>query len=188
MLTTLALVLLYQAGAVDQTTLPRHPDPDNAEQRDKTEGTPTDPWYKGDLVATDDSAFVLNAVESTRQAAKESETALVRVQRPQLREAARRIREQDDATLQKLESVAKQRGWRLPEPNPARSSMIEKGDESPTRADANYILNEIRYHQNTVAHYRAQIAGKGDPKLKRVLREALPGYERNLDMLLTLKF
>ena len=187
MLTTLALVLLYQGG-VDQTTLPRHPDPDNAAQRDTTQGTPTDPWYKGDLVATDDAAFILNTVESTRQAAKESATALERVQRPRVREAARRIREQDEATTRKLEAVAKRRGWRLPQENPARASMIEKGTESPTRADANYLLNEIQYHENTVAHFRAQIAGKGDPQLKRVLREALPGYERNLEMLLTLEF
>jgi hypothetical protein len=34
--------------------------------------------------------------------------------------------------------------------------------------------------------YRAQLAGKGDAELKRALRETLPGYEKNLRMLLEL--
>jgi hypothetical protein len=38
-----------------------------------------------------------------------------------------------------------------------------------------------------VAQYRAQIAGKGDADLKRALKDALPGYEKNRDLLLTLK-
>ena len=38
-----------------------------------------------------------------------------------------------------------------------------------------------------MAQYRAQIAGKGDPDLKRELKQALPGYERNLELLLKLK-
>jgi hypothetical protein len=38
-----------------------------------------------------------------------------------------------------------------------------------------------------VDQFRAQIGGKGDPELRRALREALPGYQKNLEMLLGLK-
>jgi hypothetical protein len=38
-----------------------------------------------------------------------------------------------------------------------------------------------------VAQFRAQLAGNGDADLKHALREALPGYEKNLQLLLTLK-
>jgi hypothetical protein len=55
------------------------------------------------------------------------------------------------------------------------------------RANANFIVGQITYHESTLAHYRAQIAGKGDAQLKRTLREAVPGYEKNLELLLKLK-
>jgi hypothetical protein len=60
-------------------------------------------------------------------------------------------------------------------------------DTTASRANADFILTQLSFHQNTVAQYRAQIAGKGDPDLKRELQQALPGYERNLELLLKLK-
>jgi hypothetical protein len=52
---------------------------------------------------------------------------------------------------------------------------------------ADFIVNQIRLHQTTIAQFRAQSAGNGDAELRRVLREALPGYQKNLEMLLGLK-
>jgi hypothetical protein len=58
---------------------------------------------------------------------------------------------------------------------------------SPVRMSADFIVNQIRLHQTTIAQFRAQAAGQGDAELRRVLREALPGYQKNLEMLLGLK-
>ena len=98
-----------------------------------------------------------------------------------------RIRkEHGRATNEKLEALAKRKGWRLPDDNPDRASSLKPGDGS-ARTRANYLLNQIAYHQATVDQYRAQIGGKGDPELKRALRAALPGYEKNVQTLLQIE-
>ena len=56
-----------------------------------------------------------------------------------------------------------------------------------SRTAANFIKQQISFHENTVAQFRAQLNGNGDQDLKRELREALPGYEQNLELLLRLK-
>jgi hypothetical protein len=169
MMSSVALLLLLANTPPDQTTLPRHPDPDPVEQRTQRDGTPTDPWFDRAFVATDDPAFILTAVENVRQGAAD----------------AQKIGEQNEATANKLEKLAQAKGWRLPQSNPGRAATNSQA--SPTRANANFILNQLSFHQNTVAQYRAQIAGKGDADLKRALKDALPGYEKNRDLLLTLK-
>ena len=58
---------------------------------------------------------------------------------------------------------------------------------SDARTSAIFIINQIACHENLVATFRAQIAGKGDAQLKRELRAALPGYQQNLQMLPGLK-
>ena len=190
---TVALLLLANAPP-DQTTLPRHPDPDPVEQHAQRDGKPTDPWFDRAFVATDDPAFILSAVESVRQGTLDAETAARSLDRPELVSAAQKIGRQNETTSKRLEQLAKTKGWRLPEENPARATTTTTDNagtdghaSTGTRANANFILNQLSFHQNTVAQYRAQIAGKGDPELKRALKEVLPGYEKNLDLLLTLK-
>jgi len=184
MLNAMTLLILL-AEAPSQTTLPRHPDPDPVEQQTTREGVPTDPWFDRAHAATDDAAFILGAVESARQGVIEARTAASALQDPELRAAASRIEKQNEATGRKLEELASSKGWRLPEGNPGRASSFDA--TMPTRANANFIISQISYHESTVAQYRAQLSGNGDPVLKRTLRSALPGFEKNLDLLLTLK-
>jgi|SRR5262245_23265233 len=185
MLMPVALLLLFAEAPPDQTTLPRHPDPDRVEQPAQREGTPTDPFFNREYVATDDPAFILSAVESARQGALDARKAVGLLGRPELRTAAEKIGAQNEATTHQLEKIAQSKGWRLPQQNPGRESTLTPS--SATRTNADFILNQITFHENTVAQYRAQIAGKGDAQLKRALKDALPGYQKNLDMLLTLK-
>ena len=187
----LAMAMLLAAEAPAQTSLPRHPDP-VAEQSSR-EGTPTDPYFDREYVATDDPAFVLAAVESARQGVIDASSAASATDNAGLRAAAEKIRAQNEATSRKLEQVAVAKGWRVPQPNPARTSSVNgslDGNDNavhPVRANANFILHQISFHESTLAQYRAQIAGKGDADLKRALREAVPGYQRNLEELLRLK-
>jgi len=185
MLSTVALMLLFADAPPDQTTLPRHPDPDPVERKANREGEPTDPWFDRNYVATDDPAFILSAVENARQGAHDAQSAADSLADPELRATAQKIGAQNEAISRKLEKLASRKGWRLPDQNPARQATL--GAASPVRNNASFILSQISFHENTVAQYRAQIAGKGDADLKRTLEEALPGYQKNLDLLLTLK-
>jgi hypothetical protein len=185
MVTPVALLLLFANTPPDQTTLPRHPDPEPVERNAQRDGTPTDPWFDRQFVATDDPAFILTAVENVRQGTMAAQSAAGALDRPELVAAAQKIGEQNEATASRLERLAKAKGWRLPQDNPERAAG--NGTATGKRANADFILNQLSFHQNTVAQYRAQIAGKGDADLKRALKEALPGYQKNLDLLLTLK-
>jgi predicted outer membrane protein len=186
-----ATLLLLASAADDQTTLPRHPDPDPIEHQAQRDGEPTDPWFDRGYVAVDDPAFVLAAVENARQGVMDARGAESGLENAELRAAAERIRRQNETTSKRLEQVASARGWRLPQPNPTRSSSVHADSVTnrtgSTRVNANFILSQIAFHQNTLSHYRAQLAGKGDPQLKRALLEAMPGYQKNLELLLTVK-
>jgi len=185
MLSTVALLLMFADAPPDQTTLPRHPDPDPVEQQSNRDGEPTDPWFQRNYVATDDPAFILSAVENARQGALDARSAESYLADPKLRAAAQKIGAQNEATGHKLEKLASTKGWRLPQANPTRQSTLPTATQA--RSNASFILNQISFHQNTVAQYRAQLAGQGDPELKHALKDALPGYQQNLEMLLTLK-
>ena len=60
------LLLLSDEGA---KSLPRHGDVTSAEERPVAQEHPTDPLFDGKHVATDDPAFMLVAIESSRQVA-----------------------------------------------------------------------------------------------------------------------
>lgn len=185
MLNTFALMLLAAAQPPDQTTLPRQADSTPYEQRDAAQGQPTDPLFDRNLIATDDATFIVSAVENVRQASLDARTAEKGLTDGALREAAAAISTQNEATTRKLEALAKRKGWRLPEQNPDRASTLPAA--SPHRAGANFILHQISFHETMLGQFRAQIAGKGDPELKRTLRAAMPGYEKNLARLLEAK-
>jgi predicted outer membrane protein len=184
MIESLALVLLLADTPPGDTTLPRRREVTAAEQRPVQQEQPTDPLFDGKFVATDDPAFVLGAIESSRQGVFDARAAEQQLRAPALRDAAAKIERQNEATRMRLETLAKRKGWRVPEGNPGRTNTAPTTGEA--RAAANFIVNQISYHQNTVEQFRAQLDGKGDPDLKRALRESLPGYQRNLDLLLTL--
>ena len=97
MLSTVALLLLANAPP-DQTTLPRHPDPDPVENQAQRDGTPTDPYFDRSFVATDDPAFILAAVETVRQGALDAQSAAKTLDKPELVAAAQKIGEQNTAT------------------------------------------------------------------------------------------
>ncbi|MEJ0084196.1 MAG: DUF4142 domain-containing protein [Pseudomonadota bacterium] len=180
---TFTISMLLAGATVGQTTLPRHPDP--AGLRQQRDGTPTDPLFDRALVATDDPAFIAAALENTRQGVAEARTASEILEAAPLRAAAKQIGATNDATARSLEAIAKRKGWRLPEGNPQRAGSIAANTEA--RSNANFIIGQLSWHQATIDQYRAQIAGQGDAELKRVLREALTRYEKNRDLLLTLK-
>jgi hypothetical protein len=189
MLSTLVVMWLAAGAAAEppgqQPTLPRQADTQPYERREESQGVPTDPLFDRKLVATDDASFILTAVENGRQAALDAQGAAQQLSSDSLRATAEAISAQNEATTQKLEALAKRKGWRLPEKNPERASTLPAA--GPHRAGANFIVNQITAHQATLAQYRAQIAGKGDPELKRTLKQALPGYEKNLTRLLEAK-
>jgi hypothetical protein len=185
MLSTLVVLLVASGQGAEQPTLPRQADTQPYENRDDSQGKPTDPLFDRKLVATDDASFVLTAVENTRQAALDAEGAAQALNSDALRATAKAISAQNQDTRQKLESLAKRKGWRLPEDNPGRASTLPTA--APHRAGANFIVNQITAHQTTLAQFRAQIAGKGDAELKKTLNQAMPGYEKNLERLLTAK-
>jgi len=185
MISTLVVLLVASGQSADQPTLPRQADTQPYEKRDEAQGVPTDPLFDRQRVATDDATFILNAVENSRQASLDAQGAAQSLGSDQLRETAKSIGAQNEATMKKLESLAKRKGWRLPQENPARASTLPSAP--PHRASANFILNQLTAHEATLAQFRAQIAGKGDAELKRTLQQALPGYEKNLDRLLSAK-
>jgi hypothetical protein len=180
MLATLSLVVFLA-----QPTLPRHADPPAADTPSPEQRRPTDPLYDKPIGATDDGAFVLTTVESVRQGVIDSRAAESGLPTPELRAAAAKIGQQQQATLDKLEALAKAKGWRLPQGNPLRTNTVPVSSASRTSAD--FIINQIAYHQSTLDQFRAQLGGKGDAELRRALREAVPGYQKNLEMLLGLK-
>ncbi|MEO8062087.1 MAG: DUF4142 domain-containing protein [Pseudomonadota bacterium] len=178
---TLTIAILL--AGVEPTSLPRHRDHDPSQQPTR-DGIPTDPLFDRAMVATDDQAFVLAALENSRQGLAEARTARDILQQQALLDAASRIGETNDATSRSLEAIAKRKGWRLPAGNPQRASSLAAASEA--RTNANFIIGQLSWHQATIEQYRAQIGGKGDPELKRALRAALPGYEKNRDLLLRL--
>jgi len=182
---TLTISMLLAAAGSERTTLPRHPDPDPVQQQQTRDGAPTDPLFDRALVATDDPTFVAAALENSRQGLAEARAAGEILQRQPLRDAAARIGETNSATTRSLEQIAKRKGWRLPEGNPRRVSSLAA--TSDARLNASFIIGQLSWHQATIDQYRAQIAGPGDPELKRALRAALPRYEKNRDLLLRLK-
>src|SRR5262249_49205506 len=150
-------------------------------------GETTDPWFDRAYVATDDPSFVRTAVVNLRQGAIDAQTAEDKLGNAELRAAAGKIRQQNENTVRRLEQIAADKGWRLPEPNALLVSTFVTRGVGPTRANANFILNQIAFHQNMVQLCRAQLAGTKNAELRSALNEALPGYQENLLLLLKVK-
>jgi len=181
---TLALVLLLANAAEEAPALPPSRDA-RAEQTPMQQGTPTDPLFDKPLIASDEPAFVRSAVEAARQGELDARGAAEVLSNPDLRETASRIVRQNESTRVKLEALAKRKGWDLPTQNPDRASGLPSASEA--RMGANFIIQQISFHETTVAQFRAQMNGKTDADLRRALRDSLPGYQRNLELLLELK-
>ena len=64
MIATLALMLLFADPPSEVTTLPRQRDGNPVESRPVLQERPTDPLFDRPMVATDDQAFVLGAIEN----------------------------------------------------------------------------------------------------------------------------
>jgi hypothetical protein len=182
---TLVLLLAETTGPATQTTLPRQVDPPAADAPPVEQRLPTDPLYDKPPVATDDAAFVLSAVETVRQGVSDAKSGAAGLPTPALRALAATLGQHQTATLRKLETLAGAKGWRLPADNPARTSTVAVGGAARTSAD--FIVHQIAFHETLVDQYRTQISGQGDADLKRVLRAALPGYQKNLQLLLVVK-
>lgn len=180
---TVALLLLF--AAEDTTTLPRRADVPYVEQRPSEQENPTDPLFDQKRIATDDPAFVLAAIESSRQGIVDARSARQLIRNQKLRDAAEKIGRQNEATRARLEAIATAKGWRVPDGNAQRETTLPVAGE--TRTAAHFIVSQIAVHEATIAQYRAQLDGKGDAELKRALRAQLPGYQENLNLLLALK-
>ncbi len=189
MIESVALVLLL-ATEPATTTLPRRPEGSGARSVGQIEsqdspGAVTDYLFDKPLSATDDPAFIVNALVGVRQGVLDARDAGGTLQPASLRGAAEKIGRQNDDTARALEALARQKGWRLPA-RVTQDGALPAAQNSP-RARADFIINQIAFHQAMVEQFRAQLGGKGDADLKRALRTALPGYQRNLELLLTLK-
>jgi len=181
---TMTLFMLLANPPQAEATPPRYRDTEPARQSEaRTESA--DPLFDRAQVATDDPAFVLSAVEGARQSIADADAAAEWLHSPELRSAAQRISAQNKATARNLEQVAQARGWRLPQANTGRQSSLAASGSA--RANADFIIHQIAVHQNVVDQYRAQLTGNGDGQLKNAVRQALPGYEKNLELLLELK-
>lgn len=183
MLASLALLVLLADESA--TTPPRRVDVVPVEERPAGQERPTDPLFDRKQIATDDPAFVMAAIESSRQAIIDARTAQKLLRNEQLRDAAMKIGKQNEATRVRLEALANAKGWRVPDGNPQRDTTFPTAGE--TRTAANFIVSQIAVHETTIAQYRAQLDGKGDAELKRALRATLPGYQENLRLLLRLE-
>jgi|SRR6188508_925290 hypothetical protein len=179
MLATVAMILLFAADTDPQKEMKQDV------PRPQQQGEPTDPLFDKPYVATDEPAFVLSIIESARQGELEARRASESLTNPELRETAARIGRQNGATRARLEMLARSKGWRTPAKNPDRAPTLPEAKE--TRTDANFIVQQISFHEATLAQFRAQLNGNGDTDLKRELRDALPGYEKNLQTLLRAK-
>jgi len=181
----MTLVLLLAEPAASQPTLPRRPDPPAASAPPAEQAQPTDPLFDRPYEATDDAGFVLHAVETARQGLADARAAESGLAAPALRSAAASIGAQQQSTLQKLEALARSKGWRLPQRNPERTVSVPARGAARTGAD--FIVHQIAFHENMLAQYRAQLSGQGDAELRRVLRAEMAGHQKNLQMLLGLK-
>lgn len=187
MLSTVISVLLFASPAAEPapaqggTTMPRQMSVPEAPQGE-ARGVPTDPLFDRQFVATDDPDFILKAVENGRQNVVDARLAAREFNEQRLRDTAASIEKHNANTTKKLTSLARQKGWRLPAENPDRDLTIQSG--TPRRNAADFVRNQITFHQTTVAQYRAQLAGEGDAALKREINLALPGFEKNLEKLL----
>jgi len=181
---SLALVLLFANSAQEPPAMPPSRDA-RSEQTPIQQGTPTDPLFDKPLVASDEPAFVRSAIEAARQGELDARGAAEVLHTPALRDAASRIVKQNESTRVKLETLAKRKGWPVPEQNPDRASGLPAA--TGARMGANFIVQQISFHETTVAQFRAQMNGKNDAELRRALRESLPGYQQNLELLLKLK-
>jgi predicted outer membrane protein len=180
-----SLALLLLLASEDTTSVPRRAEVPQAEARPSGQENPTDPLFDRKRIATDDPAFVLAAIESSRQGILDARSAQQRLRNEKLRDAAEKIGRQNEATRARLEAIAKTKGWRVPDGNSQRETALPAAGE--TRTAANFIVSQIAVHEATIAQYRAQLDGKGDAELKRALRAQLPGYQENLSLLLALK-
>jgi predicted outer membrane protein len=176
----LALILLL--AAADVTTLPQGIIP--ADERPAGQENPTDPLFDRELIATDDAAFVRDAIEGGRQAIVEARIAERRLHTADLRAAAGQIARQNETTCAQLEKLATSRGWPIPEDHDQRKDAVE--DSAKARTAANFIVSQIAFHEVTLAKFRAQLGGDGDASLKNTLRNAVPRYQENLELLLRL--
>jgi hypothetical protein len=186
MLETIAIALTVGVLLADTTgqqkSQPRQLEPPGQQQKGVA-GTPTDPLFDRQMVATDDPTFIRNAIETSRQGVFDARAATTGLT-PPLRGAAESIELQYGATLDKLQRLAQRKGWPLPNDIPERAPTVQKA--SAVRMNADFIVSQIAVHEETLRQYRAQIAGTKDAELKRTLRDAIAGYEKNRDLLLTL--
>jgi predicted outer membrane protein len=185
MLGSVTIVALLAAGPASQPTMPRQADTPKEQAPSQREGLPADPLFDKPLTATDDAAFVRAAVESGRQGVVDARAAESALSTPELRAAAAKIGRLQERTLDQLEALAGKKGWELPQVNPMREGTVPV--TSATRTNADFIIHQIARHQAIIETFRAQASGKGDTELRRVLREATPAYQKNLEMLLGLK-
>jgi hypothetical protein len=182
---SMVIVALLAADPASQTTMPRQPDAPREHAPSRREGPAADPLFDKPLTATDDAAFVRAAVESGRQGVVDARAAESALSTPELRAAAARIGRQQERTLDRFEALASRKGWELPPGNPMRGGTVPLS--GPIRTSADFIVHQIARHQAIIEQFRAQSSGKGDPEVRRVIEEAMPGYRQNLDMLLGLK-
>ena len=184
MIASLALLLLLaDEGA---TTLPRHGDVVPVEERPADRKSPPIRLFDRPHVATDDAAFVLAAIESSRQGVIDARSAAEAAPQrascatPRRRSAGRTKRRAHDSKRSPTPRAGACR-------RAIRNATATFPTAGETRTAANFIVSQIAFHEATLAQYRAQLGGKGDAELKRALRDTLPGYQKNLDLLLRLK-
>ena len=128
----------------------------------------------------------VRAAAPSRARARESSTRAARrgfCAMPTLRTRRRGSAGRTKPRMQRLETLAKRKGWRLPAENPASRDrrFAPRARHAPR---ANFIVQPDCLSRGDDRAVPRAADGKGDAELKRALREALPGYQENLDLLL----
>ncbi len=182
----LALVLLFANAAQETPTMPPSRDA-RAEQTPAQQGTPTDPLF--DRPAHRERR---TGVRAQRHREPRGRVSSMRAEPPRCcasrscEKRRRRIVRQNESTRAEARGIGETQGMAS---CPSRIRIVQSGLPSAgeARMGANFIVQQISFHETTVAQFRAQMNGKSDAELRRALRESLPGYQQNLDLLLQLK-
>jgi putative membrane protein len=131
-----------------------------------------------------DVAFVAVATEGSRREITSAKNALPQLKSPQLKHLAEMLVNDHNNANARLSRIAEAKQW--PVPGPSLPSAPPSGSAS-SDFDANWTAEMIDGHERSVALYRAQAAGSGDPDLRRYARDILPTIEQHLAELKSLQ-
>jgi putative membrane protein len=132
--------------------------------------------------AAQDAEFLTRAAQAGRDEIEEAQTAMQSARREDVRNVASMMLEDHQRANQKLEDLARRKGWSLPAAVTAQRDQSRSGTAGDD-FDSKYLTEEIRHHKEAISLYRRQAASGVDPDLQKFATDSLPKLEHHLDML-----